>query len=125
MGKAFEPVFAPLGFNWKGSVALLSGIPAKEIIVSTMGVLYTDGNEDSAGNDTASLPEQLKASGDFNTASVTAFLLFILIYLPCIATIAAIGSEAGWKWAAASVFYSSAVAWLIAYAAYNLISLFL
>ena len=125
MGKAFEPVFAPLGFNWKGSVALLSGIPAKEIIVSTMGVLYTDSNEDSVGNDTASLPEQLKASGDFNTASVTAFLLFILIYLPCIATIAAIGSEAGWKWAAASVFYSSAVAWLIAYAAYNLISLFL
>lgn len=124
LGKTFEPAFAPLGFNWKGSVALLSGVPAKEIIVSTMGVLYTDSDVDFGQKDTVSLPQQLKASGDFDTASAAAFLLFILIYFPCMATVAAIASEAGWKWAAASVVYSTVAAWLIAFAAYNLIGLF-
>ena len=125
IGKVCEPVFAPLGFNWKGSVALLSGVPAKEIIVSTMGVLYTDSDVDFGEEDTVSLSRQLRASGDFDTASAAAFLLFILIYFPCMATVGAIASEAGWKWAAASVVYSTAAAWLAAFAAYNLIGLFL
>ena len=124
LGKACEPIFAPLGFGWKGSVALLSGLPAKEIIVSTLGVLYTDGDMEPAADTESPLSRQLKASGDFDTASVTAFLLFILIYFPCLATIAAIGSEAGWRWAAASVAYSTAAAWLTAFAAYHLIGLF-
>ena len=126
IGKACEPVFAPLGFNWKGGVALLSGVPAKEIIVSTMGVLYTDSDIDFAEQeDTVSLSHQLKASGDFDTASAAAFLLFILIYFPCMATVSAIASEAGWRWAAASVVYSTLTAWAAAFAAYNIISLFL
>ena len=123
IGKVCEPVFAPLGFNWKGSVALLSGVPAKEIIVSTMGVLYTDGNGEALSEyDSVSLSRQLKDSGDFDTASAVAFLLFILIYFPCMATVSAIASEAGWRWAAASVVYSTVAAWLISFAAYNLIS---
>ena len=125
IGKACEPVFAPLGFNWKGSVALLSGVPAKEIIVSTMGVLYTDSDIDPDEEKSVSLSQQLKASGDFDTASAAAFLLFILIYFPCMATVAATVSEAGWRWAAASVIYSTLAAWLIAFAVYNLTSLFL
>ena len=124
IGKACEPVFAPLGINWKGSVALLTGVPAKEIIVSTMGVLYTDSDVDFGEEDTVSLSHQLKASGDFDTASAAAFLLFILIYFPCMATVSAIASEAGWKWAAASVAYSTLAAWLLAFAAYNFIGLF-
>ena len=106
-------------------MALLSGVPAKEIVVSTMGVLYTDSDVDFGERDTVSLPRQLKASGDFDTASAAAFLLFILIYFPCMATVSAIASEAGWRWAAASVVYSTAVAWLAAFGVYNLIGLFL
>lgn len=122
IGKACEPVFAPLGFGWKASVALLSGLPAKEIIVSTMGVLYTDGeSQDAEEADESALSAQLKASGDFDTASAAAFLLFILIYFPCIATVIATANEIGWKWAAGSVVYSTTVAWIVAYAAYNLI----
>ncbi|MCH5330554.1 MAG: ferrous iron transport protein B, partial [Alistipes sp.] len=121
-GRLCEPVFAPLGINWKGSVALLSGVPAKEIIVSTMGVLYTDGEPD--GEDASpALQRQLLASGDFDRASAAAFLLFILIYFPCMATVGAIASEAGRRWAAASVAYSTAVAWLASFALYNLINL--
>ena len=154
LGKGCEPVFSPLGFNWKASVALLSGLPAKEIVVSTLGVLYSEGavttpaegeiiggadgtNEivvaesaakepaESAGDEeTASLSQRLLASGDFSTASALAFLVFILLYVPCIATVVAIGSEAGWKWAAASVVYNTAMAWLVAWIVYRIVLLF-
>ena len=125
LGKACEPVFAPLGFNWKGSVALLSGVPAKEIIVSTMGVLYTDSAVDFDHEESVSLSRQLKASGDFDADSAAAFLLCILIYFPCMATVAAIASEAGWRWALASTVYSTAVAWLAAFGVYKLTALLL
>ena len=154
LGKGCEPVFSPLGFNWKASVALLSGLPAKEIVVSTLGVLYSEGAvttpaeeeiiggadgtieiivaesaakepAESAGDEeTASLSQRLLASGDFSTASALAFLVFILLYVPCIATVVAIGSEAGWKWAAASVVYNTAMAWLVAWIAYRIVLLF-
>ena len=154
LGKGCEPVFSPLGFNWKASVALLSGLPAKEIVVSTLGVLYSEGAvttpaegeiiggadgtteivvaesaekepAESAGDEeTASLSQRLLASGDFSTASALAFLVFILLYVPCIATVVAIGSEAGWKWAAASVVYNTAMAWLVAWIVYRIVLLF-
>ena len=154
LGKGCEPVFSPLGFNWKASVALLSGLPAKEIVVSTLGVLYSEGAvttpaegeiiggadgtteivvaesaakepAESAGDEeTASLSQRLLASGDFSTASALAFLVFILLYVPCIATVVAIGSEAGWKWAAASVVYNTAMAWLAAWIVYRIVLLF-
>ena len=125
VGKACEPIFEPLGFNWKSNVALLSGVAAKEIVVSTLGVLYADGDEVVAdGEGEVTLRHRLMASGDFNTASALAFLLFILIYFPCIATIMAIRSELGWKWAVGSIIYSTGVAWIVAYAVYNILSLF-
>ena len=151
LGKGCEPVFSPLGFNWKASVALLSGLPAKEIVVSTLGVLYSEGavttpaegeiiggadgtteivvaesaaKEPAGDEETASLSQRLLASGDFSTASALAFLVFILLYVPCIATVVAIGSEAGWKWAAASVVYNTAMAWLVAWIVYHIVLLF-
>ena len=151
LGKGCEPVFSPLGFNWKASVALLSGLPAKEIVVSTLGVLYSEGavttpaegeiiggadgtteivvaesaaKEPAGDEETASLSQRLLASGDFSTASALAFLVFILLYVPCIATVVAIGSEAGWKWAAASVVYNTAMAWLVGWIVYRIVLLF-
>ncbi|MBE6195463.1 MAG: ferrous iron transport protein B [Rikenellaceae bacterium] len=133
VGKACEPVVEPLGLNWKSAVAILSGVAAKEIVVSTMGVLYTNTPEEpyqgefaeevSAETDLG-LPARLAASGDFTPASALAFLVFILIYFPCIATIAAIASEIGWRWAAASILYNTTLAWLMAFLTYHLFSLF-
>lgn len=154
LGKGCEPVFSPLGFNWKASVALLSGLPAKEIVVSTLGVLYSEGAattpagteiiggadgpteiviaesvtekfaEPTGEEETASLSQRLLASGDFSTASALAFLVFILLYVPCIATVVAIGAEAGWKWAAASVIYNTALAWFVAWIVYRIALVF-
>lgn len=149
LGKACEPVFAPLGMDWKASVALLSGVPAKEIIVSTLGVLYSEPilepNADSVlidskihyGPNSTPIREQavgqsdapdnlaarLAASGDFTPASAIAFLVFILLYFPCIATVAAIGAEVGWKWAVAAVVYDTALAWGITWLVYRLLLL--
>ncbi|WP_290539861.1 ferrous iron transport protein B [Alistipes sp.] len=156
LGKGCEPIFSPLGFNWKGSVALLSGFPAKEIVVSTLGVLYSEGAEAApvtkqaviggadgateivvktddmmpeeasraAEDEEDSLSQRLLASGDFTTASALAFLVFILLYVPCIATVAAIGAEAGWKWAVASVVYNTVLAWVVAWVVYRIVLLF-
>lgn len=116
IGKFIEPVMRPLGFDWKISVSLLSGMAAKEIVVSTLGVLYA-GNDDNQ----TSLQERLKSetypdgSPVFTPLVVIGFLLFVLIYFPCIATIAAIKEESGsWKWAAFSIFYSTGLAWMVA-----------
>ena len=178
IGKGCEPVFRPLGFNWKASVALLSGLPAKEIVVSTLGVLYAEPQaeadtpaaetpdaqlppetigiiggadaptpilvEDTAAGSTVgsavdkagktadasdgeqldSLSKRLLESGDFSTAAALAFLVFILLYVPCIATVVAIGTEAGWKWAALSIVYNTAVAWVVAWIVYHIARLF-
>ncbi len=124
IGKACEPIFAPLGFNWKTSVALLSGVAAKEIIVSTIGVLYSD-DEPVDEENTSALSARLKASGDFSRASAFALLVFILLYFPCIATVSAISAEAGWKWAVASVVYNTVVAWVLSFAVYHILLLLL
>ena len=193
LGRTCEPVFSPLGLNWKAGVALLSGVPAKEIVVSTLGVLYSEGADAGAHTDAqssgtieivaesgeaantansnindlqngkvaviggadgptaiyiaettgggteikqgtgvenaaadedeemANLSQRLAASGDFTHASALAFLVFILLYFPCIATVVAIGSEAGWKWAVAGVVYNTVLAWLAAWATYHLV----
>ena len=130
IGHLCEPIFAPLGLNWKASVSLLSGVAAKEIMVSTLGVLYTDEEADTTHSEslTEESPTQLRSrlleSGDFTAPSAMALLVFTLLYLPCVATIAAIGTESGWKWAATSVVYSLTVAWLCAYITYHIVQLF-
>ncbi|MBQ9137431.1 MAG: ferrous iron transport protein B [Alistipes sp.] len=124
IGKACEPVFRPMGLNWKSSVAIVSGVPAKEIVLSTLGVLYADNEEvvtDAERED--NLRERLVSSGDFTTASVLAFLTFILLYFPCLATLAAIASEYGKRWALASVLYSTTVAWILAFLVYRIVQL--
>ena len=124
IGRFCEPVFAPLGLDWKASVSVVSGVAAKEIMVSTIGVLYAEGGEEEATDETpADLPERLAASGDFDTASVLALLVFTLLYFPCLATISAIASEGGWRWATASALYNTAVAWVCAFAVYHLVHL--
>lgn len=120
IGKACEPIFKPLGLNWKSSVALVTGIPAKEIMLSTIGVLYTD-NQSTETESDDNLHTRLVSSGDFSRASVLALLVFTLLYFPCLATIAAISSEYGKKWALASVVYSTTVAWILAFIVYQIV----
>lgn len=121
VGKACAPVLAPMGLDWKASVAILTGLPAKEIIVSTFGVLYSEQQDTAEEVENSVLSKRLVASGDFTPASTMALLVFILLYFPCIATLAAIGAEIGWKWACASAVYSLAIAWLLSYLTYQLI----
>ncbi|GBU07921.1 ferrous iron transporter protein B and GTP-binding protein [Bacteroidales bacterium] len=122
LGHITEPLVRPLGFDWKISVSLITGMAAKEIVVSTLAVLYT-GNE----NDSSSLEKRLQTetrvdgSPTFTTPVLISLLLFVLIYFPCIATIAAIKNESGsWKWAAFVVFYTTSLAWIISFAVYQI-----
>lgn len=108
IGKAIEPIIEPLGFDWKLGVGLLSGVGAKELVVSTLGVLYAnDGDLDSVN-----LSDRIPI-----TATVAlGYMLFVLIYFPCVATLAAIKQESGsWKWAFFAAFYTTALAWLVAF----------
>lgn len=133
LGKAIHPVMKPLGFDWKMSVALLTGIMAKEVIVGTMGVLY-EANEEAEVN-TASLISKLQnyryVSGPeagkpvITPLTAFAFMMFILIYFPCVGVVAAIRKETGtWKWAAFSVIYTTLLAWVIAFLVFQIGSLF-
>jgi ferrous iron transport protein B len=118
IGKFFEPVMKPLGLNWKASVAILTGLVAKEVVVSTLGVLYN--NEDETA-----LSKSLLTSGDFTPQSALSFMVFVLIYVPCIAALAAIGQEAGnKKWALFAVVYNTSLAWIAAFSVYIAGSLF-
>ena len=123
MGKAIEPLVEPLGFNWQMGVSVLTGAAAKEIVVSTMGVLYT--GETDADEESTSLKEKLqtatKPNGEpvFNWMVAYSFMLFILLYFPCIAALAAIKREAGWKWVAFEVVYTTAVAWIVSFIFYQ------
>ncbi len=127
VGQAVTPVVEPLGFNWKVTTSLLAGTAAKELVVSTLGVLYSEGNTD----DTATLSQKISqpnpATGtpDFTPLVALSFMVFVLLYFPCIASITAISKEAGgWKWGAFTVFYNTAVAWLVAFAVYQIGLLF-
>ena len=127
IGKFMEPVMRPLGFDWKTSVSLLSGMAAKEIVISTMGVLFSGDAENQL-----SLQKRLQSetypdgTPIFTPLVVISLLLFVLIYFPCIATIVAIKEEShSWKWALFSLFYSTGLAWLISFLAYQIGSLFI
>ena len=109
IGQFVSPVLEPLGFDWKMSVCLLTGLPAKEAIVSTLAILY-DGDIASAG---------------FTPLTAFSFLLFVLLYFPCVATIATLRREAGRQWAWFTVFHSLALAWLVSFLVYQIGSLFI
>lgn len=122
IGKAVEPVMKPLGFDWKMNVCLLTGLPAKEAIVSTMGILYHADGEDGSPRP---LPQVLREEGIFNAATAWGFMLFVLLYFPCIATVSTLRREVGPKWAAFTVVNSLVMAWVVAWLAVRVISLFL
>lgn len=118
IGKVIEPAIEPLGFDWKLGIGLVSGVGAKELIVSTLGVLYT--NDSSTEN--VNLSERITVT----SAGALAYMLFVLIYFPCIATLAAIKQESGsWKWAIFAAVYTTTLAWVVAFITFNIAKIFL
>ena len=123
MGKIGEytaPIFEPMDMDWRASVALISGIPAKEIVVSTLSVLHSHPDDANASEEEATLRVNERVTAGMSTPTAIAFLIFALLYLPCIATIVAVASELNWKWAVDSALYNTAIAWLLAWAGYHL-----
>ena len=117
IGKAIEPVIEPLGFDWKLGIGILSGVGAKELVVSSLGVLYAD---DAEANETT-LAERLPIT----PLVAYGYMVFVLLYFPCIATIAAIKQEAGgWKWALFTAGYTTALAWIMSFAIHQIGGLF-
>lgn len=125
IGRGIEPAMAPLGFDWKMSIAIASGLPAKEVVVSTLGVIYT-GDSDDSDEAAQRLSEKLRNDVDkegkntFTPLIAFTFMVFVLIYFPCIASVAAVGREAGgWQWALLLVVYTCALAWLVSFLVYR------
>ena len=118
IGKAIEPAIEPLGFDWKLGVGILSGVGAKELVVSSLGVLYAD----DAEADAASLGERIPIT----PLVAFGYMAFVLIYFPCIATLAAIKGETGsWRWTLFVAAYTTALAWVVSFAIYQVGGLFL
>jgi len=133
IGHAIEPVIRPLGFDWRMGVSLIAGIPAKEIIIGTMAVLYGTENDQHKNEMLQTrLQNQLYETGPktgepvFNQAVALAFLVFVLLYFPCIAVIASIKRESGsWKYALFTVVYTTAAAWIGAFLTYHIALFFI
>lgn len=121
-GKVVEPALAPLGFDWKMSVSLVTGITAKEFIISTLGVVYKAEEVPEEGEQVStSLMARIKEEEMFNKANALSFMIFALLYMPCVATAYTIRKETGtWKWALLSIFSTIAVAWIAAFFAYKI-----
>lgn len=132
IGHFIEPVLTPLGFDWKIGVSIITGLAAKEIVVSTMGILYQAGDEADENSNTLieNLQKQehtttkLKGTKVFSQLVAFGFMLFVLIYFPCVAVIAAIKKESNWKWAVFSMVYTTGIAWVVAFFTYQVGSLF-
>ena len=117
IGKAIEPAIEPLGFDWKLGIGILSGVGAKELVVSSLGVLYAD----DAEADQTTLAQRLPIT----PLVAYGYMVFILLYFPCVATLAAIRQEAGgWKWAAFAAAYTTILAWIMSFAVYQIGGLF-
>jgi ferrous iron transport protein B len=131
LGHFIEPVIQPLGFDWKVGMSIITGMAAKEIVVSSMGVLYHAGME--ADENSQSLKEKLQSqtysdgprAGQkvFSPLVAFALMIFVLIYFPCIAVVAAIRKEANWRWALFTTVYTTAIAWVAAFGIYQIGSL--
>ena len=132
LGHAIEPAIKPLGFDWKMGVSIITGLAAKEIVVSTMGILYQA--DEKADVKSGALKEKLKAQTHntgvlkgqkvFTPLVSFCFMLFILIYFPCVAVIAAIKKESSWGWAVFTMVYTTGIAWLVTFATFQIGSLF-
>lgn len=127
IGQAIQPILSPLGFDWKMSVSLMTGMAAKEVVVSTLSILYTGESDDEQA-----LTEQLKqdrnADGEpvFTPLVALSFMLFVLIYFPCIATVSAIVNESGsWKWGLFVIGYTCLLAWIVSFLVFQIGQLFI
>lgn len=126
IGRFVQPAVEPLGFDWKATVSLLAGLPAKEIVVSTLGVLYTgDGDDSQLLAERLTTPSPVSGKAPFTKATALAFMVFVLIYFPCIATMIAIVREAhDWRYGLFSLVYNTFVAWALAWVTYRIALLF-
>jgi ferrous iron transport protein B len=127
IGRSIEPVMKPLGFDWHLSVSILSGLAAKEVVVSTLGVIFQADNDSGKQSLVEKIRSQKDSSGRtvFTPLIAFSFMLFILTYFPCVGVVAAIKRESGsWKWAAFTVFYTTGIAWLLSFAVFQIGRLF-
>ena len=123
IGQAVTPLVEPLGFNWKVTTSLLSGTAAKELVVSTLGVLYSesDADETISLSQKISQPNPVTGIPDFTPLVALSFMVFVLLYFPCIASVIAVAKEAGsWKWGAFTVLYNTGVAWIVSFLVYQI-----
>jgi ferrous iron transport protein B len=128
IGRSIEPVMKPLGFDWRLSVSIISGLAAKEVVVSTLGVIFQSDHDSGRSSLVEKIQTQKDSSGRtiFTPLIAFSFMLFILTYFPCIGVVAAIRRESGsWKWAAFTVLYTTVIAWLLSFTVYQLGSLFI
>ena len=126
IGKAMEPVLEPLGFDWRMGVGIVSGVGAKELVVSTLGVMYSDDVPEAVETDAGTTRLQRALTGSVTPAAALAYMVFILLYFPCIATFVAIRNESGkWKWAIITAVYTILIAWVAAFITFRLASLFM
>lgn len=125
IGKTVEPVMQPMGFDWKICSSLLAGSAAKEVVVTTLGVLYVGDDDADLLSERLKTPSPLTGKPPFNRPIALAFMVFVLLYFPCIATITAIIRESGsWKYGVFSVCYNTGLAWLLSYITYRLAIIF-
>lgn len=125
IGKAVEPVMSPMQFGWKTCVSLIAGAAAKEVIVSTLGVLYVGYDDAEALSVRLRSPSPVNGEYPFTAASALAFMVFVLLYFPCIATLTAITRETGsWRYMALSIIYNTGLAWLLAFVTFIIAGLF-
>jgi len=119
LGNLLEPIIQPIGFDGKAGIALISGLAAKEVVVSTLGTIYSLGEVDP--EDASSLSEKLQQDPDWNKLKAVTFLIFCLIYLPCIVAVAVFFRESGSKikWLLFLTFWTTAAAWVISFIVYQ------
>lgn len=127
IGQAIQPILSPLGFDWKMSVSLMTGMAAKEVVVSTLSILYTGESDDEQAL-TEQLRQDRNADGEpvFTPLVALSFMLFVLIYFPCIATVSAIVNESGsWKWGLFVIGYTCLLAWIVSCLVFQVGQLFI
>lgn len=125
IGKAVEPVVEPMDLGWKACVSLIAGAAAKEVVVSTLGVLYVGEDDAEALSRRLTTPSEISGQPPFTLASALAFMVFVLLYFPCIATLTAITRETGsWRYTLFSICYNTGLAWILAFITFNIASLF-
>ena len=125
IGKFVEPVVRPMEYGWKTTVSILAGAAAKEVVVSTMGVLYVGEDDADLISERLVTPSKLTGEPPFTPAKAISFLVFVLLYFPCIATLAAIARETeNWKYALFSALYNTSIAWVLAFITYRIALLF-